>query len=210
METLSLNAEVRKSEDRTSTLRANKLLPAVVYGNHQEPISLTLNYSEFLKLFRKSGESHIISIKVGKKSIDVLVHDIQKHPVTGHYTHIDFYAVTKGEKLSTNIAFNFTGESQAVREGAILEENIKEVEVKCLPADLVDSFEVDLSALKEMGDVIRISDLKISDKFEIQILSEEIVATASKPAKVEDLSAPVSDVPVTGADEPASEDKKES
>ncbi len=209
MEKLTLNAEARKSEEKTSVLRANKLLPAVVYGNHQEPISLTLNYSEFLKLFRKSGESHIISLKVGKKSIDVLVHDMQKHPVTGDFTHIDFYAITKGEKLTTKIALNFTGESQAVREGAILDEHIKEVEVKCLPADLVDNFEVDLSTLAVMGDVIRVSDLKISDKFDIQTPAEEIVAAASKPAKAEDLDAPIEDVPVTGADEPEAEEKKE-
>ncbi|MCH2188254.1 50S ribosomal protein L25 [Candidatus Gracilibacteria bacterium] len=207
MEKLSLNAEVRTSEEKNAHLRAEKLLPGVVYGNHQEPISLKLNYPEFLKLFRKSGESHIISLKIGKKSIDVLVHDFQKHPVTGDFTHVDFYAITKGEVVSTKIHLEFIGESQAVREGAILEEHMKEIEVKCQPADLVDNFEVDLSKLVEMGDSIRVSDLGISDKYDIQVNANEIVAAAAKPAKVENLDAPIEDVPVTGADEENTEEK---
>jgi large subunit ribosomal protein L25 len=70
--------------------------------------------------------------------------------VTGDFSHIDFYAITRGEKVHTKISLNFTGESLAVKEGNILDEHMKEIEVKCLPKDLVDSFEIDLSRLKEV------------------------------------------------------------
>ncbi|MDD2907944.1 MAG: 50S ribosomal protein L25 [Candidatus Gracilibacteria bacterium] len=185
MENLNLNAQIRNTEEKNKEIRAAKMIPAVVYGKNQEPIAIKVDYSEFLKLFRVSGESHIINIKIEKKSIEVLVHDIQKTPVQGEFQHIDFFAITKGEKVHTKIHLHFTGTSKAVKEGAILEEHIKEVEVKVLPKDLIDSFDVDLSKLEEMGDVIRISDLNISSKFEVLNHSDDIVATAAKPAKVE-------------------------
>lgn len=190
MENLNLNAQIRNTEEKLSEVRAAKMIPAVVYWKHQEPIAIKIDNSEFIKLFRVSGESHIINLNVGKKSIEVLVHDIQREPVNGDFQHIDFFAITKGEKVHTKIHLSFVGTSKAVKEGAILEEHIKELDVKVLPKDLVDSFEVDLSKLVEMGDVIRISDLGISSKFEIHANADDIVASASKPAKVEIEEAP--------------------
>lgn len=185
MENLNLNAQIRNNEEKLSEVRAAKMIPAVVYWKHQEPIAIKIDNSEFIKLFRISGESHIISLNIGKKSIEVLVHDIQREPVNGDFQHIDFFAITKGEKVHTKIHLSFVGTSKAVKEGAILEEHIKELDVKVLPKDLVDSFEVDLSKLVEMGDVIRVSDLGISSKFELHAHADDIVVSASKPAKVE-------------------------
>lgn len=190
MENLNLNAQIRNTEEKNKEIRAAKMIPAVVYWKKQEPIAIKIDYSEFLKLFRISWESHIINIKIEKKSIEVLVHDIQREPVNWDFQHIDFIAITKGEKVHTKIHLSFVGNSKAVKEGAILEEHIKELDVKVLPKDLVDSFEVDLSKLVEIGDVIRISDLAISDKFEIHANDDDIVVSANKPAKVE-VEAPV-------------------
>lgn len=185
MENLNLNAQIRNTEEKISEVRAAKMIPAVVYWKHQESIAIKIDNSEFIKLFRVSGESHIINLNIGKKSIEVLVHDIQREPVNGDFQHIDFYAITKGEKVHTKIHLSFIGNSKAVKEGAILEEHIKELDVKVLPKDLVDCFEVDLSKLAEMGDVIRISDLGISSKFELHAHADDIVVSASKPAKIE-------------------------
>ncbi|NVP17108.1 50S ribosomal protein L25 [Candidatus Gracilibacteria bacterium] len=185
MENLNLNAQARNTEEKLKDIRAAKMIPAVVYGKNQEPIAIKMDNSEFIKLFRVSGESHIINLNIGKKSIEVLVHDFQKEPVRGDFLHVDFFAITKGEKVHTKIHLTFVGTSKAVKEGAILEEHLKEVDVKVLPKDLVDSFEVDLSKLENIGDVIRVSDLKISSKFDVLTNSDDIVAIASKPAKVE-------------------------
>ncbi len=186
MEKLNLNAQTRTTEEKLSEMRAAKMIPAVVYWKNQESIAIKVDYSEFLKLFRISGESHIITLVIDKKKIDVLVHDLQNDPVRGDYKHIDFFAVTKGEKVHTKIQLAFINESKAVREWAILEEHMKEIDVKVLPKDLVDSIEVDLSQLEEMGSNIRVSGLNVDiSKFEILSNSEDIVVSASKPAKVE-------------------------
>ncbi|PID87418.1 50S ribosomal protein L25 [Candidatus Gracilibacteria bacterium] len=208
MKKLELNAEIREKGEDLKKLRASKIIPAVVYGNNQEPISFKMNNSDFLRTFRVSGESHIINLKIGKKTIEVLVHQIQKDPVTGAFLHVDFYAITKGEKLTTKIHLNFVGESEAAKLGAIIEENMKEIEVKCLPKDLVDSFDVDISVLKEFGDSVKVSDLNISDAYQVNAPADEIVISSSKPAKAEDLDAPVVAPEVEGEEANASEETK--
>lgn len=207
MEKLELTTEIRTTEENLSELRASKMIPAIVYGRHQEPILLKMNYSDFLRTFRKSWESHIINLEAGKETLEVLVHDIQKAPVSGDYLHIDFYAITKWEKVHTKIALKFIWESQAVIEWAILDEHVKDIEVKVLPSDLVDAIEVDLSILKEMWDTIKISELNIDrTKFDI-LTNETVVVSASKPAKVEEISDAAPDAPVTGAEEEEEEKK---
>ena len=78
-----------------------------------------------------------------------------------------------------------SNKSAAVAEGAILEESIKELEVKCLPSDLVDAFDVDLAVLANMGDSIRVSDLNLGDKYTVLTNADDVVVAAAKPAKVE-------------------------
>jgi large subunit ribosomal protein L25 len=184
MEKITLTAEIRNAEENNRDIRLNKQFPAVVYGKNQEPISIKINNSDFLRTFRKAGESNIINLKVGKKDIEVLVHDFQKEPVTGDFIHVDFYALTRGEVLTTKVTLNFVGDSEAVKLGGILEELNKEIEVKCLPKDLVDHFDVDLSVLKKFGDNIKVSDLNLGEKFEILTPADEVLVLVTKP-KVE-------------------------
>ena len=185
MEKFNLSAEVRSTSEKLSEVRAANRVPAVIYGHNFDNIVISVDNSDFLRTFRKAGESHIITLAVDGQSIDVLVHEVQREPVSGDFQHVDFIVVKEGEVVHTNIALNFVNESQAVKEGAILEESIKELEVKCLPTDLVDAFDVDLSKLAAMGDSIRVSDLDLGAKYTVLTNADSVVVTASKPAKVE-------------------------
>lgn len=195
MEKLILNAEIRNTEGKLSELRNAKMIPAVVYGKNQEPITIKMNYSEFLKLYRISGESHIINLVIGKQDIEVLVHEVQNHPVSGDHLHVDFYAITRGEAVHTHIHLNFTGESEAVKEGAILDEHLKEIEVKCLPRHLVDAFDVDLTVLKEMGDHVKVSELNLGENYEILTNADDVVVSATKPKVVVETTEEVTEAP---------------
>ena len=155
MTSFSIEAQVRAQDENCKYLRKQRILPWVVYGKNQEPISLKMNYSDFLRTFRKAWESNIINLKVGKKEIEVLVHEYQKEPVTGDFIHVDFFALTRWETLKTNVELKFVSESEAVKLWAILEELHKEVEIEVLPKDLIDNIEVDLSSLKEFDDNIK-------------------------------------------------------
>lgn len=213
MEKFNITADVRAVDESTKHLRANKKLPAVVYGKSQEAISLTLDYSEFLKMFRKAWESSIINLKVGKKEIEVLVHSFQQEPVSGDYIHVDFYALTRGEAVTTKVHLSFIGESPAVKEGGILEELTKEIEVKCLPRDLVNHFDVDLSLLKEIGDNIKASDLNLWEKYELVTSEEEVLVLISKPKVEKEPEEEVTEgeetTEETWAEESSEEDKAE-
>lgn len=213
MATLSLKADSRNLDEKVSHLRKSKKIPAVVYGKKTEAQSIQVDYSEFLRTFRQSGESNIISLALGKETLDVLVYNVQKAPVTGDFIHIDFYAITRWETLTTNIHFNFIGESAAAREGWILEEMMKEIEVKCLPRNLVDHFDVDLWTLTEIGSMVKVWDLGLDpEKYELSNDVEDVIAKVSAP-RVEEEEEPVNmdDIAVTWADEPTAEgdDKKE-
>ncbi len=188
MTSFSIEAQIRAKDENCKHLRKQKKLPWIVYGKNQEPISLTLDSSEFLKLFRKTGESSIIDLKVGKKEIEVLVHDYQKQPVSGEFMHVDFFALTRWEKLTTKVSLNFVWESSAVKQWAILEELQKEVEISCLPRHLVKEIDVDLSLLKEMDNNIKISDINVPEWITITNQEDEVIAIASKPKveKIED------------------------
>lgn len=94
MEKFTLSAVERDTNEKLSAIRLNKQIPAVVYGHAIQSQTLTIPYSDFLKVERKAGKTHIIELSVGKKKQNVLVYDIQYHPVSGAFLHIDFLAVS--------------------------------------------------------------------------------------------------------------------
>ena len=186
MEKLNLDVLVRTGTEKLKDIRSDKMIPWIVYWHKEAPISLKMDYSEFLKTYRKSWGSHLINLKIWNKNLEVLVHQVQKEPATWSFLHIDFYAITKWEVLTTKIHLNFVWECLVVREWAILNEHLKEIEVKCLPKDLVDGFDVDLSTLKKFWDCIRVSDLIINkEKYTILNNQDDIVVIATSPAKIE-------------------------
>ena len=207
MTKIELNAEVRGKDENLRTLRSEKIIPGVVYGKTQEPISIKMGNSDLLRVYRKAGESTIINLKVGKKDLEVLIHKIQREPVSGEFLHMDFYALTRGKKLSTKIALSFINEAPAVKLGAIIDEIVRDLEVKCMPRDLVDHFEVDLSVVKEVWDSIHISDLGLdTEKYELTLPQDTTIVVASKIAKEVE---PVEEEAVTGADEEESTEEGE-
>lgn len=195
MEKLVLKIENR-TEENLKLLRSSKLVPWVVYWHKQEPIKVKFDNSDFLRTFRQAWSNHVVTLDLDGKKIDVLVHEVQREPVSSAFLHVDFYAITKWEKVHTEIPLSFVWSSKAASEWAIIEELIKEVEVKCLPTDLVDNFEVDLSLLAEIWDTIKISDLKVSSKIEILNSQDDVIAVASKPkVEKEENTVAASDVP---------------
>lgn len=197
MEKIVLNSQKRDNWECLKTLRASKIVPAVVYGHKQPSTNIKIKYSDLLRAYRTCWENHIVELVIDGKKIDVLFHEVQKAPVSWDFLHIDFYAITKGEKVHTNIPLVFVWLSKAkTDEWAIIEEIVKQIEVKCLPADLVDSFEVDLSKLEKTWDNIKVGDLTISEKFEVLSSKDEVIVIATK-AKVEVIqdTAPVAELP---------------
>jgi large subunit ribosomal protein L25 len=182
---LKLSAEIREKKEKLN----KDQLAAVLYGRDQESLSLKMNYNAFDKLFQEAGESNLISLSLGGEIFPVLVKAIQKDVIKGTYIHIDLYKVNMKEKVKAEIPLEFIGEdkSRALKElGGIFITNINEVAVECLPGDLVDHIEVDISSLSELGDVIRIEDLNVPAGIHLFQELHEIICVAEAPKQVEE------------------------
>lgn len=187
---ITLKADKRELVGKKAKqLRKQDMIPAVMYGNKIAAQNLTVNYIDFKRVYAKAGESALIELEVEKKKVNVLIHDIQLAPMSGKVTHIDFFQVNMKEEVETEIPLEFIGESAAVKAlGGVLVKNIDEISVKCLPADLPEKYEIDISTLATFEDVITVKDLKISDKVEILMDLETVIALVSAPRTEESLA----------------------
>lgn len=191
MENIVIQAKLRSElGKKVEALRAQKMIPAVVYGAGQNQ-SITLEYIPFEKAYRMSGESTLVDLVIDSaKPVKVLVHEIQREPLRGRITHVDLYQVKMDQKLTVNISLKFVGESKAVKEsGGILVKQLDEVEVRCLPGDLVHEIEVDLSKLATFDDVIRFADITLPKGVELMEDGQTIVAMATPPVSEAELAA---------------------
>ncbi|MBN2884763.1 50S ribosomal protein L25 [Patescibacteria group bacterium] len=202
---LKLSAEVRAKDEKLD----KDSIPGVIYGRGLESRSLKLNYNAFVKVFAEAGESNLITLNFDKQDIPVLVKATQKHPLKNTYTHVDFYQVNMKEKVKAEVPLEFVGESKVVKEGSgIFSIIIDEIGVECLPGDLVDHIDVDISVLQEFGDAIRLSDINLPQGMELLHDGTEVICMVEEPKKV------VEEAPVAEAEEKteakAGEEKGES
>ena len=185
----TISAKIRKKLKRgLNSLRKKGRIPAVLYGRKVKSVPLEVDYKDFEKIFREVGESSLISLKIEdeKKTYQVLIHDIQKDPISGKFIHVDFYHPSLTQKTEAVIPLKFVGESEAVKNlGGTLVKSILEVEVKALPQDLPHEIEVDISKIKTFDDHIKIADIKVPSKVEILREKDEIVASVVAPEEEE-------------------------
>lgn len=124
----------------------------------------------------------MVELELAGKKLNVLIHDTQNEPMSGKISHVDFFQVNMKEEVETEIPLEFVGESEAVKaHGGILLKNMDAITVKCLPSDLPEKYEIDISKLVTFDDVIAIKDLNISDKVEIMHDGETVIALVSAP-----------------------------
>jgi len=172
----SLEAKIRTETARET--RQNGLIPAVVYGKDTPSTMVALGVSEFIKTYRDAGQNHVITLTVEKKKYNVLVHEVQRHPVTGSFLHLDLLTVDMNAEVQVAIPVRLIGISPAVVSGGELHQALDAVTVKCLPKDIVDAFELDISTIEHTGTTLHISDIKIdTKKFAIVSHLEEAVVS---------------------------------
>lgn len=192
METVSLEVQTRDKQLKAKDLLREDLIPAEYYGRGVENKSFQIDYQSFRKAYRESGNSTIIELKVdGKESINVLVHDVQLDPVTDLFVHIDFINVRMGEEIHTRVPLEFVGTSLAVKdEQGTLITYIDELDIKCLPKDLLHSIEVSIDSLVDFNAHILVSDLVIPEGITVLNAPEDVVASVSPPRAEEVEVAP--------------------
>lgn len=207
--------------ERTSAgVRVDDSIPAVVYGAHYASTPIAISARAFDKTLREAGEATIVSLTGLGEPLPTLIHEVDRDPLTNRPRHVDFYAVTKGEKVEVAIPLVFDGVSQAVEAGANLVKVLHEIEVEADPMSLPHDITVDISALKALGDKIHASDLILPSGVTLVSPPEEVVALVQEVIEEKEESAPadISAIEVekkgkeeeseAGAAETSSEEKK--
>jgi len=162
MSSYQLSVTPRKRDQRIKGLLQRGYIPGVVYGPGFTPASISMNAKEFTKIIQEAGTSQIIDLSLEGSAIPTLMHEFQRDPITGLVTHVDFYHVTKGHKVSAMIPLVFVGISQGVKDkGGTLVTHLREVQVEGLPEKLPASLEVDITGLQDFGNEITLKDLPI-------------------------------------------------
>jgi large subunit ribosomal protein L25 len=165
---LSLVAVTRDPKTDLRTIRGNSntkgSVPGVVYGKKCPSTPLSVDTSDLLRIFRQAGYSHIIELSLNGKNQQAIIHDVDIHPVSGQFLHVDFLAVSATDKLTVTVPIKMVGESQAARDGAIIDHVLQDIEIRCLPADIPVELTIDISKLEKVGDSLHISDLGLDAK----------------------------------------------
>src|SRR5258708_3981617 len=166
--TRGLNKQLKASPRQLLGKRSRKLyregkLAAVVYGHNQQATPLELDRLEFKRVFVKSGRTKLVDLVLdGGKTEKVLVREIQTHPRRIGPIHVDFYQVNLQEKIEADVPVHLVGESAAVKsgDGDILQP-LHALRVDCLPSEIPQAFELDLTPLEEMESELRVSDISV-------------------------------------------------
>lgn len=180
---------------KVKNLRKAGTVPVSLYGKKIENVSGSVDLASFEPLYEHAGETQIVYVNVEGETSErpAIISNVQLHPVHDTIMHVDLRQVDLKEKIEADIPVVLVGESPAVKEaGASLVQLINEIRVEALPTNLPERFEVDITSLKAIGDVIRISDLTI-DQSKVEMKVEDkssIIVSANEQQKEEVIEAP--------------------
>lgn len=203
--TLKAAPRLRSGSGKLKQMRREGWLPSVIYGRGVENVNLKVDAKTFSEvLAHSSSESILINLDIeGEGNRSVFLKTIQHDALTGHPIHVDFLAVNDKTEITANIPVNLIGESKGVKAGGILEQYAHTIEIICLPKDLPDFIEKDVSGL-DTGDSLHISDLDLPAGAKATHAGDVVVAHVGKPAAlVSEESTGTAEVPATAQKAPA-------
>ena len=213
---LKVKLRDRTGKEYVKKLRKNGVLPAVLYGPHlKKSLPLEVDIKELRSFLSQSDKAKIITLEITDQKTDkqhnVIIKDSQWDLITGDLQHLDFYAVTRGETVTTTVPISFVGKSQGEKIGGIVEHLVRELDLECLPKDLPSIIEVDITPLG-LGDSLSVGDVKVPSGIKVLTHPQEVVVSVVLPAKeevkVEEKEA-VEEVEVVGKEKEIEETEKE-
>lgn len=162
---------------KVGQLRREGKLPAVMYGHNFESTPISLDLRETTRALHGLTSSSLITINLDGVEHAALIRDKQRDYIRGTYKHLDFQVVSMSEKLRTSVKVELVGVSPAVKDfNGVVVSGLDSIEVECYPQDLPERFSVDISVLKQIGEVIHVRDLSISEKITVISDMDEMVA----------------------------------
>jgi len=200
-----LDAEFRDAQGKGASrrLRHESKVPAILYGGHREPRALAVDHTRLLLMLENERfYSTIINLKVGDVAQAAILKDVQRHPAKNAVLHIDLQRVLENEKIRISIPLHFKGDavSPGVKKGGIVSHLRNDVEVTCLPKDLPEFVDVDLSAV-DINQMLYLSDLKVPEGVEIPELAHgrNSPVVSVHHARAEEVETPAAEAAAAGA-----------
>lgn len=192
MEAAELQVKYRdmKGKSAVRKLRSQGYLPAVIYGRQIESVPIMVKNNEFEKLINRYGENSLINLlleKDGKQEkYSALIREVQRHHYKEEFNHIDFYQVSMKEKLDTVVSVYLSGEPKSIKDGGILQHGVREIDVRCLPGDIPEYFEIDISEL-DIGENVTVGDIEVGEEVEITTDRDTVIALVMAPSTEEEI-----------------------
>lgn len=187
MEKIQLKAEIREEAGKkpAKKIRNEGFVPAVVYKEGEETVSLKINEKELAYVLRtKAGANVLIGLKIGgdkSKERIVLIKEVQRHPIKEQILHVDLQEISLTDKLTVDVPLVTKGDAEGVvKEEGVLEHVLWEIKVECLPVDIPGKIEVDVTSLK-IGDSILVKDILMPAGVKILNAPDQTVVTVKMP-----------------------------
>jgi large subunit ribosomal protein L25 len=193
MEQIQVEAFIRNQSGKgpARTLRRSGQIPAIFYGPETKPISLYVRQMDLEKIFKKhSGENLFFQVQLKgehqEESRTAMLKELQKDPVSRAYLHVDFYEVSLTKELEVEVGLRIVGKPKGVEKGGMLQEARRDLQIRCLPRNIPEYIEVDVSGL-DIGDSIHVRDLKLAE--ELRILNDPQTTLVTVVAPIEEKAA---------------------
>jgi large subunit ribosomal protein L25 len=176
-----VQAKLRLGRGKNDARRARRdgMVPITVYGGGAETVAAVAPARDLAAILRsESGRNTIFTIEVdGMGASEVMFHDRQIDPIKGRLIHADLTRLVKGQKIEVTVPLHLTGEPIGVKEKqGVLEQIIREIDIRCEPREIPDSLDVDVSNL-DVHDLLHVSDIQVSEAIEILTDPEQVIAT---------------------------------
>jgi large subunit ribosomal protein L25 len=177
-EAMVVNAQVRSDEGKGASrrLRHQGLIPGIVYGGNKKPEMITLSHQEMLlHLEHEAFYSSILELDIDKNKQQVILKDLQRHPAKPFVLHVDFQRVSATQTLKTRVPIHFVGEDvcPGLKLGGGVSHHMTDVEISCLPKDLPEFLQIDMSQM-EIGDSVHLSEIELPEGVEIPSLAQGV------------------------------------
>ena len=195
MEQIQVEAFIRNQSGKgpARTLRRSGQIPAIFYGPETQPIPLYVRQMDLEKIFKKhSGENLFFQVQLKgehqEESRTAMLKELQSDPVSRAYLDVDFYEVSLTKELEVDVGLRIVGKSKGVEKGGILQEARRDLQIRCLPRNIPEFIELDISGL-DIGDSIHVRDLKLSE--ELRILNDPQTTILTIVPPIEEKAAEV-------------------
>lgn len=198
----TLNTVVRATDEQgkgsSRRLRKSNLIPAIIYGGNAEPLSVSVKLNELVKALEdETFFSSVTTLAIDGDNQEVIIKALQRHPSKGIPLHVDFQRVVRGQTMHFTVPVHFVGTAKGVKAGGVLQTNVTELHINCLPRQLPEAIEVDVSNL-DIGDLLRFSDVKLAEGISIVELdsnaTDRVVVSVQAPTvSTEDSEASAED-----------------